>query len=141
MAFIQPRIAPYWSFVAATIVFVACFGELLHFKLVRSIFDADPHWVRFKEFVPSAEYVFSAVALAATIGAALVKRDAKLLAKAVTDANDEFQPRNLPMMTLRDMALDGTWTAELRDIWNGQQVGEEPDAGILARMVILRVSK
>ena len=134
----NPRIEPYFGNLASMIIVFACFGNL-SFKLAWSVFEADTYFVPFNdEFVPEGQYLHSAVALATAIGVALVTSDAGLLARVVRDATEEgeFQPANLPMMTLHNMALGGEMTANRLAIVQEVKLGGCFDEDMLARMVL-----
>jgi hypothetical protein len=134
----NPRIEPYFGNLASMIIVFACFGNL-SFKLAWSVFEADTYFVPFNdEFVPEGQYLQNAAALATAIGVALVTSDAGLLARVVRDATEEgeFQPANLPMMTLHNMALGGEMTANRLAIVQEVKLGGCFDEGMLARMVL-----
>jgi len=134
----NPRIEPYFGNLASMIIVFACFGNL-SFKLAWSVFEADTYFVPFNdEFVPEGQYLQNAAALATAIGVALVTSDAGLLARVVRDATEEgeFQPANLPMMTLHNMALGGEMTANRLAIVQEVQLGGCFDEDMLARMVL-----
>ena len=134
----NPRIEPYFGNLASMIIVFACFGNL-SFKLAWSVFEADTYFVPFNdEFVPEGQYLQNAAALATAIGVALVTSDAGLLARVVRDATEEgeFQPANLPMMTLHNMALGGEMTANRLAIVQEVKLGGCFDEDMLARMVL-----